>query len=103
MYGIVRSVYEELIEEYDISLIYIKYLNPLPNDLKTILTSFNRIIIIEENLNQLDLIIRSNYLIETKSINQVTGKPFVFNELKINLRNICLWTQIKIISNHEEK
>ncbi|HIH2762687.1 MAG TPA: 2-oxoacid:acceptor oxidoreductase subunit alpha [Candidatus Azoamicus sp. MARI] len=90
VYGIVRSVYEELIEEYDISLIYIKYLNPLPNDLKTILTSFNRIIIIEENLNQLDLIIRSNYLIETKSINQVTGKPFVFNELKINLRNICL-------------
>ncbi|HIH2762378.1 MAG TPA: hypothetical protein ACYCC8_01720 [Candidatus Azoamicus sp.] len=90
VYGIVRSVYEELIEEYDISLIYIKYINPLPNDLKDILNSFKRIIIIEENLNQLDLIIRSKYLIDTKSINQVTGKPFKFNELKINLTSICL-------------
>ncbi len=90
VYGIVRSVYEELMYSFDISLIYIKYLNPLPNDLNPILNSFKRIIIIEENLNQLDLIIRSKYLIETKSINQVTGKPFAFNELKINLISICL-------------
>lgn len=90
VYGIARSVYEELKEKFDVSLINIRYLNPLPNDLKNILNSFKRIIIIEENLNQLDLIIRSKYLIETTSINQVTGKPFAFNELKINLTNICL-------------
>lgn len=90
VYGIVRSVYENSSKYIDMSLIYLRYLNPLPNDLNQILKSFKRIIIIEENLNQLDLIIRSKYLIETKTINQVTGKPFVFNELKINLENICL-------------
>ncbi|HIH2763318.1 MAG TPA: 2-oxoacid:acceptor oxidoreductase subunit alpha [Candidatus Azoamicus sp.] len=90
VYGITRSVYDELTNHLDISLICIKHLNPLPNDLKEILNSFERIIIIEENLNQLDLIIRSKFLIQTYSINQVTGKPFVFNELKTNLINICL-------------
>lgn len=91
VYGIVRSVYDEMVHiKKDVSLTYIRYLNPLPNDLEELLKSFEKIIIIEENLSQLAFLIRSKYLIKTISINQVSGKPFIFEELKSKLINICL-------------
>ena len=83
VYGIVRTAYNHLTNNYSsISLLCLRYINPLPMDLKNILLSFKKILIIEENLGQLYFILKSHYLIDFILINQVSGKPFKLNELK---------------------
>lgn len=74
VFGIVRSLYDEM--ERVFSLIGLRYLNPLPRNLKDLMKSFNKVVIIEENSGQLSFILRANYVIQTININQVTGKPF---------------------------
>lgn len=87
VYGIVRSIYNDIYKNFNISLICLRYINPLPIELKDILYSFKNIIIIEENLGQLAYILRANYHINTININQVTGKPFDFTILKNKILN----------------
>ncbi|HIH2762993.1 MAG TPA: 2-oxoacid:acceptor oxidoreductase subunit alpha [Candidatus Azoamicus sp.] len=74
VFGVVRSLYDEM--ERVFSLIGLRYLNPLPKNLKELISSFNKVVIIEENSGQLSFILRANYVIQTIDINQVTGKPF---------------------------
>ncbi len=85
-YGVVRNVYDNLVENnYKISLLCLRYLNPFPKNLEKIIVSFKKILVIEENLGQLSFILRSKYLINIININQVTGKPFEFNILKFKI------------------
>lgn len=83
VYGVVRSLYDEMNEVF--SLVCLRHLNPFPKNLKSIIDSFEKIVVIEENCGQLSFILRSNYIIQTININQVTGKPFdrVFLKNKI--------------------
>ena len=82
--GVVKNIYENYLNEEKnlVSLLCLRYLNPLPEDLEKIINSFKKIIIIEENLGQLAFIIKSKYLINVISINQVSGKPFETEKLK---------------------
>jgi len=84
VFGIVRSVYDTLLLEIkkSVSLICLRYLYPLPLDLDVLISSFKKIIVIEENMGQLSFILKSYYLNNISCINQVTGKPFEFNILK---------------------
>ena len=70
----------------NVSSLHLRFINPLPNDLGDILKKFESILIPELNLGQLDLIIRSKYLIDTVSFGQVRGKPFTIVNIinKIN-------------------
>ena len=51
---------------YSVSHVHLKYLNPFPKNLGEILVSFDKILIPELNLGQLDMLIRSQFLIDTK-------------------------------------
>lgn len=83
VFGLVRSLYEDMKGLF--SLICLRHLNPLPKNLCNIISSFEKIVIIEENAGQLSFILRAKYSIKTININQVTGKPFdpVFLKNKI--------------------
>ncbi len=83
VFGVVRSLYDEMNGFF--SLICLRHLNPFPKNLKFIIDSFEKIVVIEENCGQLAFILRSNYIIQTIDINQVTGKPFdrIFLKKKI--------------------
>lgn len=89
VFGLVRSIFNELVDDgVNISLICLRYLNPLPNDLENLMGSFSRILVIEENLSQLGFILRSKFLLDVSCINQVTGKPFEFDKLKSDILDI---------------
>ena len=86
-YGAIRSAVKRArIEGKSVSHIHLRNLNPLPNDLGKKLSNYEQILIPELNLGQLNNIIRSKYLINTKTLNKVEGKPFIPSEiyLKIN-------------------
>jgi 2-oxoglutarate ferredoxin oxidoreductase subunit alpha len=81
-YGAIRSAVESARNEnYAVSHLHLRYLNPLPNNLGDILVKFQKVLIPELNMGQLSMIIRSKFLVDTISLNKVQGKPFNKNEI----------------------
>jgi 2-oxoglutarate ferredoxin oxidoreductase subunit alpha len=75
-YGSIKTAFEHIKNEYNIGFLQLRNLNPLPRDLENILSNYNKIVVIELNSGQLCKIIRSEYLVDAKSLTQVQGKPF---------------------------
>jgi 2-oxoglutarate ferredoxin oxidoreductase subunit alpha len=64
-----------------VSAIHLRHLNPLPPDLGDILRRFDKVLVPELNLGQLDLVLRAKYLVDAKGYNKVQGLPFSVAEL----------------------
>ncbi len=64
-----------------VSWVHLRHLNPLPNDLGAILKRFERVLIPEMNMGQLEKLVRMNYLIEPVGLHKVKGKPFLSGEI----------------------
>lgn len=69
-----------------VSAAHLRYLNPFPRNLGDILSRFDRVLIPEMNLGQLQLLIRARFLIDAQGLHQVTGRPFKITQIeeKIN-------------------
>ena len=81
-YGAVHSATTELQQRgQKVSSINLRYLNPLPPDLKRIMGNFKHVVVPELNMGQLSMILRAETLIDVKSISKVQGKPFKEGEL----------------------
>ena len=88
-YGAIRSAVQRAkVEGKSVSQIHLRNLSPLPKDLGEKLVKYEKILIPELNLGQLNSIIRSNYLINTKSLNKVEGKPFTPSEIYSSINKI---------------
>ncbi len=60
---------------------HLRYLNPLPKDLESIMKRYKQVLIPELNLGQLRMLIRATYLIDAIGLNKVQGKPFSVAEI----------------------
>ncbi|MBW2268192.1 MAG: 2-oxoacid:acceptor oxidoreductase subunit alpha [Deltaproteobacteria bacterium] len=69
----------------NVSNIHLRYLNPLPPDLGEVLARFDKVLVPELNLGQLSLLIRSQFLIDAKSLSKVEGQPFLVEELRAEI------------------
>ena len=82
-YGAISSATKMLQDEgFAISSIHLRHLNPLPEDLETLLSSFEKVIVPELNLGQLSMILKARYVRDIISYNKVQGKPFKVTELR---------------------
>ncbi len=72
-----------------VSHCHLRYLNPFPKNLRDILSRFNKILIPELNLGQLDLIIRASFMIETVRLNKIQGKPFSVAEILSKIEELA--------------
>ena len=88
-YGAITSAVEQLQKEgKSVSSIHLRFLNPLPSDLKSILDKFEQVVVPEMNLGQLSMILRSKYLVDAKGINKVQGQPFKIQEIKEGIEKL---------------
>ncbi len=88
-YGAITSAVEEMQKEgYSISSAHLRYLNPFPRNLKSILSRFETIIIPELNLGQLSFLIRNRFLVDAKSLNKVQGQPFKVSEIVAGVKRL---------------
>ena len=86
-YGpISRAVTTMRAEGYDVSHIHLRYIWPLPRNLKDLLESFDQVIVPEMNDGQLVKLLRAEYLIPAEGLNKVTGKPFRVAEIEDAIR-----------------
>lgn len=87
-FGVIQTIINSLIAEgYQLAYLHLRYLNPLPNDLRAICSKFQQIVVIEANLGQLTQLLRAKYLLDIKLISQMTGKQFSMPELKTAILN----------------
>jgi 2-oxoglutarate ferredoxin oxidoreductase subunit alpha len=82
-YGSIKAAVKELrAEGTDIAHVHIRYLNPFPKNLGSIITKFDKIIVPELNNGQLVKIVRDKYLVNAKPFNKIKGLPFTSSEIK---------------------
>jgi len=60
---------------------HFRYLNPFPANTKELLSRYKKVIVAELNTGQLDVMIRSQFVIDTIPYFKVQGKPFQMSEL----------------------
>ncbi|MBT6843283.1 MAG: 2-oxoacid:acceptor oxidoreductase subunit alpha [Candidatus Melainabacteria bacterium] len=81
-YGSNKSAVEELLARgYKVAQAHIKHINPLPNDLESILRNYKHVMLPELNSGQLNMILRAKFLIDIKAVNQINTKPFNQSDL----------------------
>ncbi|MFK7908163.1 MAG: 2-oxoacid:acceptor oxidoreductase subunit alpha [Chitinophagales bacterium] len=82
-YGVIKSVTKELMEEgYSVSHAHLRYLNPFPRNLGTLLNSYDQVLIPEINNGQLSKLIRDKYLLKVEQFNKIQGVPIAKSELR---------------------
>ncbi len=81
-YGAILEAVERLrAQGKSIAHVHLRYLSPLPADLKNIIPRFEKVLVPELNMGQLVKIIRAEYLVDAKGINKIQGQPFRVSEL----------------------
>jgi 2-oxoglutarate ferredoxin oxidoreductase subunit alpha len=68
-------------EGLDVSHIHLRYLNPFPRNLGTLLKGFEKVVVPEMNNGQLVQLLRGEYLVPAEGLNKVNGKPFKSSEI----------------------
>lgn len=69
------------VEGLPVALVHLRHLNPLPDDLGSLLRAYKHVLIAELNSGHLCQVVRARYLIDAKSINQCNGQPFTTSSL----------------------
>ena len=88
-YGAITSAVEYMQKQgLSVSSIHIRFLNPFPKNLGTVLKSFKKVLIPELNSGQLALLIRSQFLVDAKSLCKVQGKPFKIQEIVEGIQSL---------------
>lgn len=81
-YGVILGAAANLRQQgRKVSCIHLRYLNPLPSDLKDVFSRFEKVAVAEMNLGQLAMILRSETLVDIKKITKVQGQPFKETEI----------------------
>jgi 2-oxoglutarate/2-oxoacid ferredoxin oxidoreductase subunit alpha len=72
----------------DVSHIHIRHIWPLPTNLGDLLRGFDRVLVPEMNAGQLINVLRAEYLVDAKGLNQISGQPFKVADLEAAIRNM---------------
>ena len=68
-------------EGLDVAHVHIRHMWPMPANLKSLLSNYKKVLIPEMNTGQLAMILRAEFLIDTESLNKVSGQPFKIKEI----------------------
>ena len=86
-YGPINRAVDNLRGEgLEVSHIHLRHIWPMPINLGELLAGFDKILVPEMNTGQLVTMLRSEYLVDAKGLNKVTGQPFKINELEDAIR-----------------
>jgi 2-oxoglutarate ferredoxin oxidoreductase subunit alpha len=65
-----------------VSQAHLRHLNPFPKNLGDVLGRFKKVLIPENNMGQLRLLIRGEFLVDAVGLNRITGRPFAIREVE---------------------
>ena len=75
--------WKELLNEgYLVAHAHLRYINPFPKNLESLIRKFDKILIPEINNGQLIKLIRDKYVVDAVPMNKIQGIPFEAREIK---------------------
>jgi 2-oxoglutarate ferredoxin oxidoreductase subunit alpha len=77
-----QAVLESIRAGLNVAQIHLRYINPLPRNLGTLLAQFDAILVPELNTGQLATLLRDKLLVRVHQLNKVTGQPFTVHEVR---------------------
>ncbi len=81
-YGALRSaVSAAQARGHAVAHAHIRYLNPFPRNLGTVLSRYRKVLVAELNLGQLSLLINGRFGMKCEQLNKVQGQPFKISEV----------------------
>lgn len=81
-FGSIRGAVERLrFEGRSVAHGHIRYLNPFPKNLESLMKRYKRILLPELNMGQLSWILRAKFSVELETLNLVRGIPFKIEEI----------------------
>ena len=81
--GAIRSAVERVqAQGRAVAYTHLRYVNPFPRNLGTVLRNYKTVLIPELNAGQLRLLIRARYLVDAVGLNKIKGKPFLISEIE---------------------
>jgi 2-oxoglutarate ferredoxin oxidoreductase subunit alpha len=94
-YGAAKTAFERLrAKGHSLSFAHLRYMNPFPKNLGDILNRFQRVVIPELNMGQLQLLIQAKYLKPVQGLHKMQGKPFKSTEIEAKLENLLTQKEI---------
>ena len=61
--------------------IHLRWLNPFPANLESLLRSYEQVLVTELNLGQLAHVLRAEFLLDVHSYTKIQGQPFKVSEI----------------------
>lgn len=88
-FGPCRSAVEELqADGLSVAHLHLRYLNPLPRNLRFLLREYRHVLVPENNDGQLRLLLRNACLVDVQGLNKTEGRPFLIREVKTAIRHL---------------
>ncbi len=82
-FGSIRTAVEHMRDKgYSVSHAHLRYVNPVPGNLESILRRFKKVIMPEINTGQLAMILRSKFLLDIEPFSKVRGRPISVADLE---------------------
>ena len=89
-YGAIRSaVAAAQSQGFSVAHAHLRYLNPFPRNLGTLLTNYRTVLVAELNLGQLALLINGRFGMKVQQLNKVQGLPFRISEVLQAIRRLA--------------
>ena len=76
-----RAVEHARAQGLDVAQIHLRYLNPLPKNLRELLSGYGRILLPEMNMGQCATLLRDMLEVDVTSLTKVSGQPFKISEI----------------------
>lgn len=87
--GVIKSAVRQCIQDnIDVSHVQVRYLHPLPKNLKDILQNFEHVLMPEMNNGQFVKVIREKFLIDAQALNKIKGVPFTTQEIVLAIKKL---------------
>ncbi len=67
---------------HNVARAHLRYLNPFPRNLGDILRSYDRVLVPELNMGQLQRLLRAEYLVDAVGMHKVSAQPFKVSEVE---------------------
>lgn len=88
-YGpIYQAVKQVLRSSSDVSYTHLRYIHPLPENLRSLTGKFNQVLVPEMNMGQLSSLLRDKLNLQVTPFCKVTGQPFLIEELAQKIRSL---------------
>ena len=81
-----RAVNQAREEGLDVAQIHLRYMNPLPKNLGSLLSGYERILLPEMNMGQCATLLRDKLEVDVVPLTKVSGQPFKISEILEGIR-----------------